>query len=328
MLVSPTKNKVRKQELEAQIAYHSLGVVKRTLQRSLLRHTKKARMYKEAYTNKELKPYHLNQRVAYGKRHLGKTVDEFWKFVRFTDEFHLDPSAAGQERVLREQGTRYREENIQQRPGLLGNKLHIAGWVTYDDKIKNLIFYNERTEKTIQPKPPPKPRKSKYITEDEYAEQIKEWQAKLPPKEDIKPKGNAMTQDYYTKHILPHYIDAMQQDRYRNEGYDYYLVEDGDPSHGLRKSGIAQQMRDANWIVNLQHPTQSPDLNPGEGIWLIEKMRVRQHCWNDLEELKILAQTIWDEIPQWEIRKRIDEMPERCKRLIESGGMPIKSDNW
>jgi hypothetical protein len=168
LLVSPTRNPVRRQLLEAQIQYHSLPVVTRTLQKSLKRHTKKGQKYKMPYVNKELKGYHLQNRVNYGKRHLGKTVNQFWRFVRFTDEFHIDLAAMGQGFILREQGTRYNAENIQQRPKLEGNKIHCAGWVTYDSKIKKLIFYNEQEEYEQQPPPPRKPRRTMYLTDQEY----------------------------------------------------------------------------------------------------------------------------------------------------------------
>jgi hypothetical protein len=77
MLVSPSKNPVRKQLYEAQIQYHSLGVTRRTLQRSLLKHTRNARKYLMPYTNKELKQTHRDNRVEWAKRHLGKTINNF-----------------------------------------------------------------------------------------------------------------------------------------------------------------------------------------------------------------------------------------------------------
>ena len=68
--------------------------------------------------------------------------------------------------------------------------------------------------------------------------------------------------------------------------------------------------------------------NSSEGIWLILKERVRKHAWNSLRELKAIIQQVWAEIDQDEIRRRIDEMPWRCKQLIETGGLPIKSELW
>jgi hypothetical protein len=120
----------------------------------------------------------------------------------------------------------------------------------------------------------------------------------------------------------------MNQDRLRDSRYSYYLVEDGDPSYGLQKPGKAHQMKADNWVINLQHPSQSPDLNLSEGIWLILKERVRKHTWNSLRELKAIIQQVWAEIDQDEIRRRIDEMPWHCKQLIETGGLPIRSERW
>ena len=34
----------------------------------------------------------------------------------------------------------------------------------------------------------------------------------------------------------------------------------------MRKAGLAQALKDQNYIVNLEHPAQPPDLNPNEGI--------------------------------------------------------------
>jgi hypothetical protein len=39
--------------------------------------------------------------------------------------------------------------------------------------------------------------------------------------------------------------------------HKYLLQEDGDPSHGKRKKGLAQRIRDKNNIKSLTHPTQS-----------------------------------------------------------------------
>ncbi|KAG9235190.1 hypothetical protein BJ875DRAFT_341193, partial [Amylocarpus encephaloides] len=52
--------------------------------------------------------------------------------------------------------------------------------------------------------------------------------------------------------------------------------EDGDPSHGIKKHGLAQALKDANWVVNHSHPPQSPDINLIEAIWNIIKQRLRR----------------------------------------------------
>ena len=108
----------------------------------------------------------------------------------------------------------------------------------------------------------------------------------------------------------------------------WLFQEDGDPSHGKKKRGMAQVYLDSNWIPTLVHPPQSPDLNPTEGVWNILKQRIRKRSWKNIEEYKAICQDKWDKITMEEIRARIIEMPDRCKRLVKIGGAPIKSDLW
>ena len=96
----------------------------------------------------------------------------------------------------------------------------------------------------------------------------------------------------------------------------------------MRKAGLAAKMRKEAWITNIKHPSNSPDLNPIEDIWLYIKGKLRKEIWNTIDELKALIQKLWDDMDQEEIRSRIREMPDRCRRLIESGGQPIKSELW
>ena len=134
-----------------------------------------------------------------------------------------------------------------------------------------------------------------------------------------------MTQKYYTERLLPIYINAVNNARLQDlQGW--LLQEDNDPSHGTKKEGLAQQLKRSNWIDNIIHPAQSPNLNPIEAIWNIIKQRVRYRIWNSLEELKEALQEEWAKVTMEEVRIRISEMPKRCKLLIKSGGGPIKSE--
>jgi hypothetical protein len=136
-----------------------------------------------------------------------------------------------------------------------------------------------------------------------------------------------MTQKYYTERLLPIYIDAVHHGRsFCSESW--YLQEDGDPSHGMRKAGLARQLKDLNWLVNIKHPAQSPDLNPIEGIWNIIKQRLRRRIFYSDEEVKEAIQEEWDKISMKEIRRRIAAMPGRCKQLVKTGGRPIKTALW
>ena len=143
MLVDPEQNPVRDQRLEAQLAHHHINLGVRQLQRRFAQDTNGAQMYKMAYTKKKLSSVNKRKRIAYAKEHENKTIGNFWRYVLFTDEAHVDPSSECQGRTLRERGTRYDIENIQERLPKTGSKFHIAGWVTWDHKCERLEFYND-----------------------------------------------------------------------------------------------------------------------------------------------------------------------------------------
>jgi hypothetical protein len=327
MLVSPSRNPVRNQLYEAQIQYHNLNVSKRTVQRRLKRETNGAQRFKQAYIKKTLSVANRVARTRYGEKHQNQSVDNFWQYIIFTDEAHIDPSSMGQDCILRELGHRYDTENIQERGEKTGVKLHVAAWVNWHEKAEKLEFYNDEDSYIERPKRPPKPRRTMYESDEEFNTRILEWKASLPHEKEVKPKGNAMTQKYYTKRLLPVYIKAIQALRLQ-DSQNWLLQEDGDPSHGFRKEGLASSIRKANWIDNLIHPAQSPDLNPIEGIWNILKQRIRRRVWSSIEELKEVLQDEWSKITMEEVRARISDMPRRCKLLVETSGGPIKSAQW
>ncbi len=59
-------------------------------------------------------------------------IEIFWGGVReifavdFTNEAHFDPSQTFEERVLREESTRYKSENLQRMPDMKEVKMHVA----------------------------------------------------------------------------------------------------------------------------------------------------------------------------------------------------------
>ena len=114
-------------------------------------------------------------------------------------------------------------------------------------------------------------------------------------------KGNAITQKYYTERLLPTYVIAVQQARLSDYSSpsgtsNWMLQEDGDPSHGHKVQGLATTYREAHWVPLLDHPPQSPDLNPQEGCWNILKQRVRLRRYVNLEEFKQVIQMEWSAI--------------------------------
>ncbi len=55
-------------------------------------------------------------------------------------------------------------------------------------------------------------------------------------------------------------------------------------------------------------------------------MRKREE--RTLKEYKAVLRDEWSKITMEEVHARIIEMPEQCKRLVKTGGAPIKSDLW
>jgi hypothetical protein len=70
-----------------------------------------------------------------------------------------------------------------------------------------------------------------------------------------------MTKDYYRDLHLHVHIKAVATTR-RKRGYDFVLEEIGDPSHGMRKRGLAQRKCEQHSIHYLFDPASSPDLEP------------------------------------------------------------------
>ncbi len=286
LLVSPTRNPVRKQPLDAQIAYHGIKVKKRQLQRKLKEHTNGGGRYQCAFIEKVISKKNRQERATYGADHIYDPIFGFFDHITYTDEAHVDPTSQAQGRVLREQGTRDRPENIEERPPLKGVRFHIAGWINWWGKAPKLRFYNDEQDKIEHPPLPPKPRRRPTTeTLAEFEARIKEWEALKPHDLEVKVQGNAMTQKYYVENLLPTYVDAVRGVRNIDEK-QWYLQEDGDPSHGMRKAGLAHEYKDSHNIVNLSHPAQSPDLNPIEGIWAIIKQRIRRRIFDLKEEIK------------------------------------------
>ena len=162
MLIDPRKNPIRDQTYEAQISFHNLGVKKHAVLKGLKKHTKRGQRYKQAYIQKKISAKNLRIRTSYGEEHQGKTIDNFWSHILYTDEAHIDPSAIGVGFILREEGSRYETENIQERGDLKGVKLHIAGWVNLYEKCDKLEFYHDEETRTERPNRRPKPRKTMY----------------------------------------------------------------------------------------------------------------------------------------------------------------------
>ena len=187
MLVSPSRNPVRKQPLETQIAYHDLPVGKRQLRRLLKKNTKGGGMYKCAFVKKVFSAKNRRERVTYGLENIYKPLFGFFDHIVYTDEAHVDPTSQGQGRVLRERGTRNNPENIEERPPLKGVRLHIAAWISWWGKADKLRFYNDEKDEIERSPMPPKPRRRpKTESPADYDRRLAEWEALRPHDLEVK----------------------------------------------------------------------------------------------------------------------------------------------
>ena len=94
MLVDPARNPVRDQLYDAQINYHSIPVQKRQLQRKLKEYTYGGQRYKCAFVKNSISDENKAERVKYAQEHVDKPIEDFWSYIFFTDEAHIDTEQA------------------------------------------------------------------------------------------------------------------------------------------------------------------------------------------------------------------------------------------
>jgi hypothetical protein len=94
--------------------------------------------------------------------------------VTFIDEAYFNPSSRPVGFILREEGTRYNKENVEERGAKEGNQLHVAGWCNWYEKCEELRFYNDEEEYIKKLKRPTKPRTRMYEEKEEFNQRIRE----------------------------------------------------------------------------------------------------------------------------------------------------------
>lgn len=135
-------------------------------------------MYKAAFVKKIISAKNNDGRTVYGNAHKDKPINGFFDHIVFTDEMHVDPTSQAKSMLLREQGTRYKPENIVERPPLEGVRLHVAGWISWYGKADKLQFYNDEQDSVVRPPMPPKPRRRpKSETTADFDRRMAEWEA-------------------------------------------------------------------------------------------------------------------------------------------------------
>jgi hypothetical protein len=93
MLVSPTRNPVRKQPFSSQIAFYNLPVKTRQLQRKLKEHTKGGGQYFCAFIKKKISVKNRGERGTYEDEHVYNPIFGYFDYIVFTDKAHVNPTS-------------------------------------------------------------------------------------------------------------------------------------------------------------------------------------------------------------------------------------------
>ena len=125
-----------------------------------------------------------------------------------------------------------------------------------------------------------------------------------------------MDGNYYLK-ILKEYLIF---DGERLIGEDFFLLQDNDPKHN---SNIVQEWLSQNGINMINHPPQSPDLNPIENCYYLLKKKFKKEKIDDLKMLKEKVVKIWNEIPKTHCYKLITSMENHILDLYNNNGGSI-----
>ena len=318
-------NPVRDQPYEYQEDFFNIQANPKTFRRNFQKRRNAGRFIQAS--SKEIRKLNVQERQQYGEEHISKTIEDFWQYVHFVDEMHINPDKTQKGRILRQQGTRNEPENRQQQPGKRKYpSLHASISVSWNH-IGKLVFYRDEGDETQLPVRKKPRRRPKTETNEQYKERLRQWEAEQPHSAEIHQSGNSMTQKYYAEHLLPNHIAHIKADEAR--GQAAYLQEDNDPSHGTRSAdNVAKRKKDQNNVQLIKQPAQSPDLNAAEAIWNVLKQKIPYYNWESIQDLKDVLEDIRASISLEQVRRRIAEMPWRCEQIKTRPDIIIKSDLW
>jgi hypothetical protein len=120
-----------------------------------------------------------NSRVSYGWRHQKAKITLFWQYVYFTDEAHFNSKDLSFKTKygLRQPGQQSASIQETYKDDALDVTVHVAAGISYNHK-GIFRFYNDPDEPAIsKSKKQPKPRRSKWETDQMWDERLKEYHA-------------------------------------------------------------------------------------------------------------------------------------------------------
>jgi len=101
-----------------------------------------------------------------------------------------------------------------------------------------------------------------------------------------------------------------------------YLLEDHAPCHSTQNVREAKERLGIKTFTN--YPSNSPDLNPIEGVWSFWKDRVRARNPQTLVQLRVYCEEEWRHLTVPIIRKYISSMPTRLNEVYSNHGFHTK----
>ena len=100
------------------------------------------------------------------------------------------------------------------------------------------------------------------------------------------------------------------------------FMQDNAPAHKSKKALTFLQRN--NYVV-LDHPAQSPDLNPLENIWwAIKQTLLDMPLPSNADDLYEKIKQIWENYPKDELVKYIESMPSCIEAVIQAKGWRMK----
>jgi transposase len=124
----------------------------------------------------------------------------------------------------------------------------------------------------------------------------------------------AMYREILSDHLLP-------SARALKMGRGWTFMQDNDPKHTAKAT---QEWLRKHHIKVLEWPSQSPVLNPIENLWRELKVRVSQRKPKNLQDLEVICQEEWANIPASTCANLIKDYRKRLLNVIENKGYSTK----
>ena len=102
---------------------------------------------------------------------------------------------------------------------------------------------------------------------------------------------------------------------------DFVFMQDNAPAH---KAKSTRRYFETNGIEILNHPPQSPDLNPIEHVWCHMSRELMNAAPKTLQELTVAIENAWLSVPLKLVRTLIGSMPRRLRAVVRNNGGQTK----